>query len=63
MFHEDNKYYITDSSEWMDEKEVFKLFHYLDALKYMPQEEIQKLSPNSDGYSVCMRSDGAPDQL
>ncbi|MCB6501779.1 hypothetical protein LI148_15125 [Colidextribacter sp. 210702-DFI.3.9] len=62
MFHEDNKYYITDSSEWMDEKEVFKLFHYLDALKYMPQEEIQKLSPNSDRYSVCMRSDGAPDQ-
>ncbi|MBQ4504732.1 MAG: hypothetical protein II983_03585 [Firmicutes bacterium] len=60
MFHDENKYFITDSSEWPEQKEYFKLFHYLDALKYMPQEDIRKLSPNADGYSVYMRSEGVP---
>ena len=60
MFHDENKYFITDSSEWPEQKEYFKLFHYLNALKYMPQEEIRKLSPDADGYSVYMRSEGVP---
>ena len=61
MFHDENKYFITDSNKWSEQGENFKLFHYLDALKYMPQEEIRKLSPDADGYSVCMRNDGVPD--
>jgi len=60
MFHDDNKYFITDSSKWIEQEQIFKLFHYLDALKYMPQEEIRKLSPDADGYSVFMRHEGAP---
>lgn len=60
MFHDDNKYFITDSVEWVEQEHCFKLFHYLDAIKYMPQEEIQKLSPDADGFSVCMRIDGVP---
>lgn len=60
MFHDDNKYFITDSSEWIEQEQFFKLFHYLDALKYMPQEEIRKLSPDADGFSVYMRNDGVP---
>ena len=60
MFHGDNKYFITDSSEWIEQEQFFKLFHYLDALKYMPQEEIRKLSPDADGFSVYMRNDGVP---
>ena len=60
MFHDDNTYFITDSSKWIDQKQSFKLFFYLEALKYMPQEEIRKLSPNADGYSVYMRNDGVP---
>ena len=60
MFHEDNKYFITDSDKWIEQEQVFKLFHYLDALKYMPQEEIRQLSPDADGYSVMMRHEGAP---
>lgn len=39
MFHEDNKYFITDSDKWIEQEQIFKLFHYLDALKYMPQED------------------------
>ena len=60
MFHDDNKYFITDSVDWGEQEQFFKLFHYLDALKYMPQEEIRKLSPDADGFSVFMRNDGVP---
>ena len=60
MFHDENKYFITDSDKWIEQEQIFKLFHYLDALKYMPQEEIRKLSPEADGYSVMMRHEGAP---
>lgn len=61
MFHGDNQYFITESQEWVEQERFFKLAHYLDALKYMPQEEIRKLSPDADGFSVYMRSDGVPD--
>ncbi len=61
MFHDENKYFITDSDEWIDQEQSFKLFHYLDALKYMPQEEIRQLSPDADGYSVILRHDGVPE--
>lgn len=60
MFHDDNKYFITDSSKWIEQEQSFKLFHYLDALKYMPSEEIRKLSPDADGYSVAQVHDGTP---
>ena len=60
MFHDDNKYFITDSVDWVEQEQFFKLFHYLDALKYMPQEEIRNLSPDADGFSVFMRNNGVP---
>lgn len=60
MFHDDNKYFITDSSEWVEQKQIFLLIHYLEALKYMPQEAIRALSPDADGYSVIQVHDGTP---
>ena len=60
MFHDDNKYFITDSSEWVEQDIIIRLFDYLNALKYMPQEEIRRLSPNADGYSVLIRHEGTP---
>lgn len=60
MFHDDNKYFITDRSEWIEPEKIFLLSHYLDALKYMPQAEIRQLSPDADGYSVFMRHEGTP---
>ena len=60
MFHEDNKYFITERSEWVDQDRIFNLGHYLDALKYMPQEEIRQLSPDADGYSVMHVDYGEP---
>ena len=60
MFHSDNKYFVTDSSNCPDQTQSFKLIHYLNALKYLPQEEIRKLSPDADGYCMCLRNDGIP---
>ena len=61
MFHDDNKYFITDSSEWIEQDKIFLLAHYLDALKHIPQEEVRRLSPDADGYSVYMRHEGSPE--
>ena len=60
MFHDDGKYFITDRSEWIEQNRIFKLKHYLEALKYMPQEEIRKLSPEADGYDVMQVDYGTP---
>ena len=60
MFHDDGKYFITDRSEWIGQNRIFKLKHYLEALKYMPQEEIRKLSPEADGYDVMQVDYGTP---
>ena len=63
MFHEDNKYFITDRSDWIDQERIFKLKYYLDALKYIPQEEVRQLSPDADGYSVMQVDYGMPDDF
>ncbi len=60
MFHDENQYFITDSTEWFEQEKIFRLVDYLNALKYMPQEEIRKLSPNADGYSVMQIYEGIP---
>jgi len=63
MFHDENKYFITERSEWVEQDRIFLLQHYLDALKYMPQEGIRQLSPDADGYSVMQADYGAPDDF
>ena len=60
MFHDENKYFITERSEWVEQNRIFLLQHYLDALKYMPQEAIRQLSPDADGYSVMQVDYGGP---
>lgn len=63
MFHGENKYFITERSEWVGQDRIFLLQHYLDALKYMPQVEIRQLSPDADGYSVMQVEYGVPDDF
>lgn len=60
MFHEDKKYFITERTEWINQNRIFKLRHFLEALKHMPQEEIRQLSPDADGYSVMQVDYGTP---
>lgn len=61
LFYEENKYFVTDRSEWPEQTQIYKLRDYLNALHYLPQEEIQKLSPDADHYAICMRMEGAPE--
>ena len=63
MFHDENKYFITERSEWVEQNRIFLLQHYLDALKYMPQEEIRQLSTDADGYCVMQVDYGVPDDF
>ena len=60
MFHTKKQYYITERTKWAEQDQIYKLSDYLNALKYMPQEEIRKLSQGADGYSVLQMADGTP---
>lgn len=60
FFNEENKYYITESTK-IDKREwILNLEHYIDALKYMPQEEIRRLSPGADKYLLLQVETGNP---
>ena len=63
MFHDDNKYFITERSEWVNQNRIFNLGHYLDALKYIPQEKVRQLSEDADGYSVMLVDYGGPSEF
>jgi len=60
MFHEDKKCFVTERTEWVNQNRIFKLRHFLEALKYLPQEEIRQLSPEADRYSVMQADYGTP---
>lgn len=61
LFYEENQYFITERSEWPKQTKIYKLRDYLDALRFLPQEEIRKLSPDADHYSIYMRPEGTPE--
>lgn len=61
LFYEQNKYFVTDRSELPEQTQFYKLGDYLNALRYLPQEEIRKLSPDADTYSIYMRPEGTPE--
>ncbi|WP_297719432.1 M56 family metallopeptidase [Intestinimonas sp.] len=60
LFTEDSQYFVTESQEWPEQNRVFQLQTYLEALKHLPQEEIRRLSPDADGYSVLLMEEGTP---
>ena len=63
VFIEKSTYFITESQPWTEQGRIYKLKNYLDALKYLPQEEIRRLSPDADKYLVNCTDDGVPDDL
>jgi len=60
MSRNKNRYFITKAEEWININDVCKMSDYLEALKYMPQEEIRQLYPDADGYLVIAKSEGIP---
>ena len=61
IFPDDNKFFVAESTEWGEEDSNFLLYHYLQALKYLPQEEISKMVPDADQYILRQLESGTPD--
>ena len=59
IFPGEDKYFLTKSSEWNEQNQKFLLQHYLDAIKYLPQEAIREMAP-ADQYIIRMIEDGRP---
>lgn len=58
---EEKRYFVTGRSECPPQTRIYKLGDYLDALRYLPQEEIRKLAPDADRYLILMRPEGTPE--
>ena len=51
IFPVEGKYNLTEPDEWLEEDRAFLLRYYLEALKYLPQDEIRKMAP-ADRYLI-----------
>ena len=59
IFSDEEKVFLTESSEWLEQDQVFLLRHYLDAVKYLPQDEISQMAP-ADKYLIRHVAEGRP---
>ncbi|HIQ60017.1 MAG TPA: hypothetical protein IAD31_00225 [Candidatus Enterenecus faecium] len=57
---EDNTYTVTQPTTCPEQTTIYKLRDYLEALKYLPQEEIRRLAPDADQFSITHVAEGAP---
>ena len=63
IFTKKGTYFITESQPWPEQNRVYKLKHYLDALKYLPQDEIKALSSDAEQYIVNFVDGGTPEDF
>ena len=59
IFPDEDEYFLTEHSEWDQQECVFLMRNYLDAIKYLPQDAIQRMAP-ADQYIIQHREEGAP---
>lgn len=57
---EDNTYTVTQPTTCPEQTTIYKLRDYLEALKYLPQEEIRRLAPDADQFSITHVAEGVP---
>jgi len=57
IFPKEEKYYLTEPSQWVEQKHACLLQHYLEALKHLPQTEIRQMAP-ADQYIILYREEG-----
>ena len=57
---EDSTYTVTQPTTCPEQTTIYKLRDYLEALKYLPQEEIRRLAPDPDQFSITHVAEGAP---
>ena len=59
IYPEEDKYFLTEPDEWPEQEVNFLLRHYLEAIKYLPRHEIQKMAP-ADQYIIQHVANGRP---
>ena len=59
IFPEEGKYFLTEPTEWHEQEHVFLLQYFLEAIKYLPQYEIQQIAP-ADQYIISHIESGRP---
>ena len=59
IFPDEDLFLITESAEWTEQKYRYLLRHYLEAIKYLPQEEIRQMAP-ADRYQIEFIDRGRP---
>ena len=59
IFPHEEKFFLTEPSEGQEQHSIFLLRHYLDAIKYLPQEAIRQMAPG-DQYIISQREEGTP---
>lgn len=61
LFASEKQFFVTEHSNWPDQDRIFSLESYLNALKYLPKEQIRELSPDADLYQVVFLDAGGPE--
>ena len=59
IFPDEDKYFLTEPSNWNEQERIFLLRHYLEAIKYLPQYEIMQMAP-ADQYIISHIDGGSP---
>lgn len=59
IFPNEEKYFLTEPSEGQEQQSIFLLRHYLEAIKYIPQDTIRQMAP-ADQYIIQHREEGSP---
>ena len=63
IFSDSGKFFVTERAEWAEQQSVYQLTDYLDALKYLPQAQIQTLYPDAQGYIAMLTEEGTPEDF
>lgn len=59
IYGENSTFFIGESSEWVEQSQLYLLAHYLQAVKYLPMDEIRQMAP-ADQYLIDLMDAGTP---
>ena len=59
IFPHEEKHFLTEHSVDQEQQSIFLLRHYLEAIKYLPQDAIRQMAP-ADRYIIEHREEGRP---
>ena len=59
IFPHEGKYFLTEPSVGQEQQSIYLLRHYLDAIKYLPQDAIRQMAL-ADQYIISHREEGTP---